>query len=335
MRKKAEYPAGQVHTLWLESALLKESLLGEGTGRRIDVYLPHGHTGAALPLLVDLAGFLSGGPAHSNWRNFGENLPERLDRLIAEDLMPAAVVAMPDCFTRLGGNQYINSTVLGPWADILIREMVPLVEQQFACGGVGRRALFGKSSGGYGALVHALLHADFWSAAASHSGDIGFELMFGPEFPVVLRALATQGNSAENWLRNFEAKTKQKGDDLHVLMLLAMCASFDPAPELPFGIRLPVDLHTCERLPERWQNWLQWDPLSIAAQRAAELKKLKLLYFDCGTVDQYNLLYGSRRLHSLLEQRGIAHVYEEFPDNHSSIDYRLDRSLPLLATALG
>src|SRR5690606_1506355 len=142
------------------------------TRRRIDVYVPHGHDGAGLPLLVDLAGFLSGGPAHSNWRNFGENLPERLDRLIGAGLMPPAVVAMPDCFTRLGGNQYINSRVLGPWADILMMEMVPLVEQHFVCGGEGRRAVFGKSSGGYGALVHALLYADFWAAAAAHSGDV-------------------------------------------------------------------------------------------------------------------------------------------------------------------
>jgi len=27
---------------------------------------------------------------------------------------------------------------------------------------------------------------------------------------------------------------------------------------------------------------------------------------------------------------GIEHVYEEFDDNHSGLDYRMDRSLPLL-----
>jgi hypothetical protein len=30
----------------------------------------------------------------------------------------------------------------------------------------------------------------------------------------------------------------------------------------------------------------------------------------------------------------VPHVYQEFPDDHSSIDYRMDTSLPLLATAL-
>src|SRR5690606_39343336 len=86
--------------------------------------------------------------------NCGENLCERLDRLIGEGHMAPVVVAMPDCFTRLGGNQYINSSVLGPWADILREEVVPLVEARFGGGGAARRGVFGQSSGGYGALVH-------------------------------------------------------------------------------------------------------------------------------------------------------------------------------------
>ncbi len=72
----------------------------------------------------------------------------------------------------------------------------------------------------------------------------------------------------------------------------------------------------------------------IAETRANDLKKLKALYIDCGDIDQYNLVYGARRMHNLLKARGVPHTYEEFPDNHSSIDYRMDKSLPLLAKAL-
>jgi hypothetical protein len=35
-----------------------------------------------------------------------------------------------------------------------------------------------------------------------------------------------------------------------------------------------------------------------------------------------------------LARRGIRHVYEEFDDTHSSIDYRMDVSLPVLYRAL-
>ena len=38
--------------------------------------------------------------------------------------------------------------------------------------------MFGKSSGGYGAIMNALRHSDVWAAAACHSGDMGFELCY-------------------------------------------------------------------------------------------------------------------------------------------------------------
>jgi hypothetical protein len=69
-------------------------------------------------------------------------------------------------------------------------------------------------------------------------------------------------------------------------------------------------------------------------QHLDALRRLKCLFIDCGDLDQYNLVYGARVLHRTLEAAGVAHTYEEFHDNHSSIDYRMDRSLPLLAAAL-
>ena len=64
------------------------------------------------------------------------------------------------------------------------------------------------------------------------------------------------------------------------------------------------------------------------------LRRLKALYIDCGSSDQYRLLYGARRFARRLAQLGIEHRYEEFPDNHSTVDYRMDESLPFLARAL-
>ena len=51
-------------------------------------------------------------------------------------------------------------------------------------------------------------------------------------------------------------------------------------------------------------------------------------------MDQYNLVYGARRMHRALRRLGVPHTYEEFADNHSSVDYRMDTSLPILAKAL-
>ena len=334
MKKDHIIPAGTVHRLWIDSDTLKGNMLSDPTRRVIDVYVPHGHDGKGLPLLVDLVGFTAGGPAHTNWKNFGENVPERLDRLIESGAMPPVVVAFPDCFTKLGGNQYINSVAMGRWADFLLTEAVPLVERQFACGGAGKRGVFGKSSGGYGAIAHAMLHPDFWSAAACHSGDMAFELVYLPDFPGVLRALAPVNYDIKTWLDNFHGRRKTSDSETHVLMMLAMCATYDPDPTAYCGVRLPVDPETCEIIAERWKNFLAHDPVVMVKTLGQGLSRLKALYIDCGDVDQYNLIYGARRLHRALAQLGVSHVYEEFPDNHSSIDYRMDTSLPCLARAL-
>src|SRR5712672_2914919 len=139
---------GSVSRLSIDSQAVRSNMLGDPSVRVVDVYLPASHDGQGLPLLVDLVGFTSSGLSHTNWVGFRENLPERLDRLIRELHMPPVVVAFPDCFTRLGGNQYINSAALGAWEDSLLHEMLPAIEQRFGCGGTGRRGMFGKSSGG-------------------------------------------------------------------------------------------------------------------------------------------------------------------------------------------
>jgi S-formylglutathione hydrolase FrmB len=327
-------PMGSVSRIMVESRALENNMLGDPSRRIVDIYLPAGHDGQELPLLVDLVGFTGSGLSHTNWAGFRENLPERLDRLIGDQKMPPVVVAFPDCFTRLGGNQYINSTATGAWEDFLLDEMLPAIEQRYGCGGVGRRGVFGKSSGGYGAITHALRHSDIWSAAACHSGDMGFALCYLPDMPAVLRALAGADHSIERWWQQFEAARKQPEGSGKVINALAMAASYDPDPTQFLGIRLPVTIDTCELIEERWANWSRQDPVISVESHADNLRQLKALYIDCGEKDQFNLLYGARRFVRRLNELGIAHRYEEFPDNHSSVDYRMDESLPFLAQAL-
>src|SRR5438552_1560973 len=163
MKRDRSAATGAVKRMTLESIALRDNFLGDPTTRIIDVYIPAGHDGRGLPLLVDLVGFTAGGPAHTNWRNFTENIPEQADRLIA--------------------------------------------------------------------------------------------------------------------------KHKIKDDDIHVLMMLAMCATYDPDLSAYMGVRLPVDAKTCELIAERWANWMKWDPLTLVETHHAGLKRLKALFIDCGDID--------------------------------------------------
>lgn len=335
MQQRRDVPQGRVESFRLYSAALADNLLSDPAEREVAVYLPPGHeNGQGLPLLVYLAGFTGSGLGAIGWKGFEETVPERLDRLIADGRMPPVMVAFPDCFTRLGGNQYVDSAAMGGWGTFLIRDMLTAVEKRYGCGGPGRRGIFGKSSGGYGAMVHGMMHPDIWSAVACHSGDMAFELCYLKDMPAALRALSKHSLEIGKWLAAFEGALKPSGGDIHVLMTMAMAATYDPDPSSPFGIRLPVDLETCELIQDRWRNWLAWDPCVMVDTRLDALGSLKVLFFDCGTVDQYELVYGARRLHRRLEAAKVPHAYEEFPDNHSSISYRMDVSLPMMAKAL-
>src|SRR5258708_18920011 len=101
--------------------------------------------------------------------------------------MPPVVVAFPDCFTRLGGNQYINSASTGAWEDFLLHEMLPAIEQRFSCGGTGRRGVFGKSSGGDWAVTHPPRPPALWAGAARHSRHMCLQVVYLPHMPSVLR----------------------------------------------------------------------------------------------------------------------------------------------------
>src|SRR4029450_2015001 len=102
-----------------------------------------------------------------------------------------------------------------------------------------------------------------------------------------LRALATANNSIEAWLDKFLAAQKIKDPDVHILMILAMAAPYGPAPRAHMGVRLPVTIDTCELIPERWANYVKWDPLTLVEKHGKGLQRLKALYIACGHVVQY------------------------------------------------
>ncbi len=332
-------PRGRIETIDIDSPALAKNLLGDPSHRRLSVYLPEGydHTDQDYPLLVDLVGFTGSGPKHLSWTGFGESVPQRLDRLVSDGKMGPVIAAFPDCFTSLGGNQYVNSDAMGGWADFLTGEMLERIDSKFRTRrGREHRAVFGKSSGGYGALYHAMRHADSWGAAASHSGDCGFDVLFRRDFPVVCDMLARHGGDVLAFLGKFTGNKKINGAELHVMMILAMAASYAPDKKAPKGIKLPFDLRTCEVDEAAFDKWLEWDPLRIVDEEAARenLRSLRGLYIDCGSRDQYFIHFGTRALVDKLTKYGIDHHYDEFEDNHSSVDYRMDESLPYLYRAL-
>ncbi len=59
----------------------------------------------------------------------GENIEDRMNRLISEKKCGPMILVLLDCFTRFGGNQYINSSATGRYEDYIIKEIVPFIDK--------------------------------------------------------------------------------------------------------------------------------------------------------------------------------------------------------------
>jgi enterochelin esterase family protein len=262
-------------------------------------------------------------------------LDDRMDALI-EAGCGEAILVMPDAFTRYGGSQYLNSSATGRYEDHVIEELVPYVDRAYrTLPGRAHRGVLGKSSGGYGALVLGMRHADVFGAVASHSGDVYFDYCYRGDIPGFCSEVQRAGGIGP-WFDAFQAKRQKKHDDLEILNILAMAAAYSPNPATPpFGIDLPCDLETGAFREDVWSRWLEHDPLRLLERHADALRSLVLLFVDCGIRDEYHLHHGLRLFVGRLRALGIPHEHQEFDDGHMNVSYRYDVSLPKLVRALG
>ena len=327
-------------TLVLEtftSRVLEGNLLGDPATRKLPVILPPDYAagGRRYPVIYALTGFLGSGLSLLNFLPWQPNLQQRIDGLLADGRLAPAIFVLPDCFTRYGGSQYLNSTATGRYEDYLLDEIIPFIDAKYrTIAAPEGRGVFGKSSGGYGALMLGMRHPQVFSAAACHSGDMYFEYCYKPDFPKFLNAIQKAGG-LDKWWAEFQGKVKKEQQDAEAAGVVAMAAAYSPNLDAtPLPIDFPFDLRTGQLRPDVWQRWLEHDPVHLVDRYAEDLKQLRLLFIDCGTRDEYHLHFGARILVERLKSLGVPHEYEEFDDGHMNIPYRYDVSLPKIARSL-
>lgn len=325
--------AGRVHQHVLTSEVLDGGRWGDPTTRHLYVYEPPGDHGP-LPVVLLLPGFTGASTSFLEVHPWKPGVVQVVDRAVAAERAAPALLVLPDCWTRLGGSQFVNSPSLGRYTDHLVDEVVPFVRAHHDAlpGGVG---VCGKSSGGFGAMHLSLDHPDVFRAAGSISGDVDFELGYAAEFPAACRGLVDHGTDPAAFLAAFLEDPTLEGDDHAVLNTLAMAACYAPTEADP-GFELPFDLHTCARRPEVWARWLAFDPLQrIEADGAQEAwRSLTCLHLECGLKDQFHLQWGLRKLSARLDALGIPHDHVEHPGSHFDINDRYPPLIDKLARAL-
>ena len=246
----------------------------------------------------------------------------------------------------------MNSSAIGCYVVYLTCELIPYVHREFrTLASREHRGCFGKSSGGYGAIMHAMRYAQHWGAIADHSGDALFDFCYYTDWPRTLNeldryrrrqrspgrvdvahderdaAVGIDDGRVKRFLEHVWAKDKLADSEVHALMNLAMAATYDPDPKVPLGFRLPFNLETGELIRARWRRWLANDPVNLVASCKRNLKSMGRLDIDCGWRAHEPLHKGARPPATDRANPGAAHAFWGRPGSGAkmaarSVEYR-------------
>ncbi len=337
---------GRIDELTISSQALVGNLPGDPTERPVWVYVPPGYDDEparrypSIYLIQGMTGQID------MWRNrsaFRPTTPENVDALFAgegqgEGAPPPAIVVFVDCWTSYGGSQYLDSPATGRYHTYLCEEVVPFVDGRYRTrGDRDHRAIAGKSSGGYGAMVTSMLRPDLFGAFATHAGDALFEGCYGPMFPEAARALRDHyEGSLERWLEDWRSRpafAKPTDQPIFESLGYAACYSADEDGT----VRLPFDPATGELIPDVWGRWLARDPVRMARtpEGAAALRSMRAIYIDAGDRDEYYLDLGAEAFRRACVAAGAPEpFFEIFPAKHGAVEYRYPIAIRYLAERL-
>jgi Putative esterase len=328
--------SGRIDEQTIMSQLLKDNPLGDPYERPLWVYLPPGYDAEPdrrYPSVYVIHGYTGHLAMWANRNPYRQPFTETADAVFAAGKAPPAIVVYVDAWTAYGGSQFVDSPGTGRYHSYLCDEVVPWVDERYrTLDAPAHRAIMGKSSGGFGALITPMLRPDLFGALASHAGDSLYELCYLPEFGKAVRHLREYDGDIWRWWDDFRSRvsfTKEADHDL--LMLLGVSACFSARPD--GTVELPFEPRSGVLRDEVWQRWLDWDPVRMVPKYADALRSVQAIWIDAGTRDEWFLDIGAEAVRAALRDAGVSDdkiKFELFDATHMAIDYRYPRSLAWL-----
>jgi len=328
--------AGRIDEHIIGSELLRGNPLADPHERPLTVYLPPGYDsdpGRRYAVVYVIQGFTGHAAMWRNRSAFRLPFPEAADAGFARGHIPPAIVVYVDAWTGYGGSQFVDSPGTGRYHSYLCDEVVPWVDTRYRTQpDAAHRAIMGKSSGGFGAMITPMLRPDLFGLLATHAGDALYEYCYLPQFATAARHLRRYDGDIWRWWDDFSSRVAfTKEEDGSLLGLLGVAACFSAHQD--GTLDLPFDPETGVIRPAVWQRWLDWDPVRMVPARAAALLGLRAVWIDAGVRDEYFLDLGAGAFRAALENIGVAGDvvrFELFDGGHMGIDYRYPMSLAWL-----
>jgi len=332
--------AGRIEEHVLDSAVLRDNPLADPHERPLWVYLPPGYDedpDRRLPSVYVIQGYTGHLAMWQNRSAYRQPYPETADGVFARGEAPPTIVVFVDAWSRYGGSQFVDSAGTGAYHTYLCEEVVPFVDARYrTLPNRDHRAIAGKSSGGFGAMITPMLRPDLFGALATHAGDASYEYCYLPEFAQAVRHLRGHDGDIWRWWKDFQSRPAfTKTEDQLLLVLLGVSACFSPGPdgtpELPFH---PVTGVLDE---QRWQRWMDWDPVRMVDRYGDAVRSWRAVWIDAGTRDEWYLDVGAEAFRAAILRAGLSAErikFELFDAAHGGIDYRYPMALTWLAHQL-
>ena len=331
--------AGRLDERVIVSELLRGNPLGDPHERPLWVYLPPGYDDAdeRYPAVYVIQGYTGHVAMWANRTAYRQPFVETADAAFSSGEAPPCIVVYVDAWTAYGGSQFVDSPGTGRYHSYLCDEVVRWVDANYRTVAAPQsRAIMGKSSGGFGAMITPMLRPDLFGALATHAGDSLYELGYVPEFGRAVRFLREYDGDIGRWWDDFRSRTAfTKEADEVLLMTLGCSACFSARDD--GTVELPFDSRTGELRPEQWARWLAWDPVRMIDTYADELRGLRAVWIDAGTRDEWFLDLGAEAFRAGLSRIGLPDdriAFELFDGAHGAIDYRYPMAMTWLAQRL-
>jgi S-formylglutathione hydrolase FrmB len=315
---------------------LRGNPLGDPHERPVYVYLPPGYDDEPdrrYPVVYVIQGYTGHVAMWFNRVAFRRPFPELADEVFAEGGTPPAILVYVDAWTALGGSQFVDSPATGRYHSYLCDEVVPWVDARYrTLPEAAHRAISGKSSGGYGAMITPMLRPDLFGALATHAGDALFEVCYLPDFPRVARLLrdSYDGDYAKFLADRAGRVHGTKDTDNDLIEIYGYAAAFSGNED--GSVSMPFD-DTGAVVPEVWDRWLRWDPVRMAAEKPSALRSLRGIWIDAGRSDEYFLDLGATAFRRAVAAAGVPDDrvhFELFDGRHGGIEYRYPLALKFL-----
>ncbi|PZG51491.1 enterochelin esterase [Spongiactinospora gelatinilytica] len=334
--------AGRLDHHVIDSALLRGNPLGDPHRRPLLVYVPPGYDDEPrrrYPAVYVTQGYTGQVGMWLNHVPFRRSYPELADAVFAERRAPPAIVVYLDAWTSYGGSQYLDSPATGRYHSYLCDEIVPWVDARYrTLASRDHRAITGKSSGGYAAMVTPMLRPGVFGALATHAGDALFEVAYRPAFPARARLLRDHHDgSYPGFLADFRSRIAgTRPGDLELMEIYAYAAAYSADGD--GTVRIPFD-DTGAVVPAVWERWLAHDPVLMAARpaHAEALRSMRAIWIDAGAGDEYYLDFGAVAFRRAVQAAGVPGErvhFELFDAGHAGIEYRYPLALAWLCERL-